>query len=536
MLTHLLVVDANTAFATMIKQALEDQGDYGVSVVGSAAEAIDLAARTLFDLAIVDMELPDVSGADAIRGLRAICPTLAVIAIPFQTESADPAFRTLDVQGFLTKPFFLPDLTRIAEEALTRPVGGVAPPPRERTLGTPATPTPTVDRAEGKTDARLSFPSLARASAEPTGEVRLPSHHAPSGAQEERKARASKRAPSWLEDSGLAAHYLAALTLQTAAEAVFLTRGNRLIAYAGQFPKEETDELARILRDSWLKEQDGGQGTLMRFVKITATGSEYLLYAMAMVSDIVLAMAFQTETPVGLIRRQARTLAASLLQLPGETAAPLPAPAAAPLAQRPRAVSASPGTSAAPALPPVETAPLEMAYDWLKSAMNGAAEHTLPALPPEVVVDEGLPIQAETAFHGLARTPHALYNLAYTFVWVPKFPKTRLIGDIAALLDEWIRHNALAHDWRVERVEVRPECVVLVINCPPATAPEKLVTVLKRSASEKVFAEFPSVAADHPGGDFWAPGYLLIGAGQTLTPQQIGDFIAYTRRGQGLNR
>jgi putative transposase len=168
--------------------------------------------------------------------------------------------------------------------------------------------------------------------------------------------------------------------------------------------------------------------------------------------------------------------------------------------------------------------------------MNGAVEGPPSVLTPQVVVDEGLPILAETAFHGWDRTPHALYNLTYTFVWVPKFPKTRLAGDIATLLDEWIRHNALAYDWRVERVEVRPECVALVINCPPTTAPEALVTVLKRTTSEKVFAEYPSVAADHAGGDFWAPGYLLIGAGQTPTPQQIDDFIAYTRRGQGLNR
>ncbi|MBI3360007.1 MAG: IS200/IS605 family transposase [Chloroflexi bacterium] len=159
-----------------------------------------------------------------------------------------------------------------------------------------------------------------------------------------------------------------------------------------------------------------------------------------------------------------------------------------------------------------------------------------PALPPEMVVGVGLQLPAESAPPGLARTPHGLYNLTYTIVWLPKLPKTRLIGDITVRLNEWIRNIALAYDWRVERLEVRADCIVLVAMCPPATAPERVVNILKRSTSERVFAEFPRPAADHPARDFWAPGYLLLGAGQTLTPQQVGDYIAYTRREQGLNR
>jgi putative transposase len=157
-------------------------------------------------------------------------------------------------------------------------------------------------------------------------------------------------------------------------------------------------------------------------------------------------------------------------------------------------------------------------------------------MPRQVIVDSGLELPAEAGGPGLARTPHALYNLTYSVVWAPKFPKTRLVGNIAGLLDEWIRHIALSYDWRVDRVQVNPECVMVVVNCSPETAPERLVTTLKRLTSERAFADFPNLAADHPGGDFWAPGYLLQGGAQPLTPQQIEDFLAYTRREQGLRR
>ena len=108
--THVLVLDANVAFATMIQQALEDHGGYKVVVAGTAAEAVGLAAQLPLNLAIVDMGLPDVSGDDAIRGLRATLPGLPVVAIPVGDDAPDLSDEDLQLQGILSKPFFLPYL------------------------------------------------------------------------------------------------------------------------------------------------------------------------------------------------------------------------------------------------------------------------------------------------------------------------------------------------------------------------------------------------------------------------------------------
>jgi REP element-mobilizing transposase RayT len=174
--------------------------------------------------------------------------------------------------------------------------------------------------------------------------------------------------------------------------------------------------------------------------------------------------------------------------------------------------------------------------EWTVAAPQASGRATAADSASQLAVDMGLQLPVDESLSGLARTPHALYNLTYAIVWAPKFPKTRLAGDITGNLGEWIRHIALSYDWRVERVEVRPECVVVVVNCPPEIAPERVINTLKRTTSERVFVEFPNIAADHPGGDFWAPGYLLLGAGQMVTPQQINDFLAFTRREQGLRR
>lgn len=506
--TRILVVDADVAFATMIQQVLEDLGDYRVSIVTEGGDAVAAAASTPFDLAIVDMAVGhaentlSVTGADVVRGLRATRPSLAIIAIPADGDESDPQLAALDVQGFLTKPFFIPDLEEIVEEALSKPVSGVAPPPRA-----------------------------------PRGARPAPAPHTPAPA-----ARPAEPPPAWLEDVNRAAQYLTALSLETSAQAALLVRGARLIAYAGQFPREDVEELGRIVHENWTR--DGGQGTLMRFIRLSNSSSDHLLYATGAVADIVLALVFQAETPLGMIRKQTKKVAEALAR------PPLRAEPLGPKSQGEAAGGAPPDSpradvaAAGAALPPLgvetddsggavagETPPAaDEADGWLPVAPSR------PTRPPEEVrVDVGLEFPAESPA-GLSRTPHALYRLTYAYVWVPKLPKSRMIGDLAARLDEWIRNLALAYDWRVERLDVRADHVALALSAAPSTAPERVVRILKRATSEKILAEFPRLAADHPAGDFWAPGYLLIGPDQHLTPQTVRDFIAYVRREQGLNR
>jgi putative transposase len=280
------------------------------------------------------------------------------------------------------------------------------------------------------------------------------------------------------------------------------------------------------VRTHWDGGRHHAQNALMRFVKLASSGVEYLLYATAARADLVLALVFKADAPISTVRLRAREAAVALGKLP---AGPPPAPSAAPAPPRAQAQPAAP----VPPAPTVQTATMP---GWTMAPAQPSAQASAAEPPPQVVLDRGLQLSGDEALSGVARTPHALYDLTYAIVWAPKFPKTRLVGNIARSLDEWIRHIALSYDWRVDRVEVRPECVIVVVNCPPEIAPERVITTLKRTTSERVFVEFPSIAADHPGGDFWAPGYLLLGAGQMVTPQQIGDFLAFTRREQGLRR
>lgn len=102
----ILVVDDEEAIRDYFEFALED---HQVTKVGSVAEAADVIESTVFDLAIVDKNLPDGTGLDVVRRMRELDQDTACIMVTAfaNLESAVEAMR-LGFADYLEKP--LPDL------------------------------------------------------------------------------------------------------------------------------------------------------------------------------------------------------------------------------------------------------------------------------------------------------------------------------------------------------------------------------------------------------------------------------------------
>lgn len=497
MLIRLLLVDPDIGFGRMIKLSLEENGQYRVSLAGSGEEAIRATAAGEFDLAIVETALPDMPGAQVMRSLRMALPRLPIVAILGDQEAADD-YAELDLQGTLSKPIFLPDLTGVLQTALGLPVGGVMPVPR---------PEP----AHGSTALR-------------------PSHAGPA-------AQASDVAPpTWLLDRDRAAQMLARLSLETAAAAALVLRSDRRWAYAGSLNAERVEELTRLVVE------DRGRGASHAPVaKFARLGTQDLLvYTLEVTGDFALALAYLTPTPLGMIRKQARRLADALTLIDPATALYDPEPK--------ESVSSSPRLAeAAVPLEPVEPPPQSTGpvgkWERVQLQPLQSKPEPLPMTDDQPQIQAPMPEPNEFApdleapaqpLAGLEHVPGALYRLAYTFVILPKFPQYRLVGDLAIKMHELIRTAAIAFHWRVERLSVHPSHAVIVLSCPPASAPERVVRALRRATSQRLALEFPRLLADDPSGDFWARSYLLLGSGQDPTPGQVADFIASVRRQQGL--
>jgi REP element-mobilizing transposase RayT len=126
-----------------------------------------------------------------------------------------------------------------------------------------------------------------------------------------------------------------------------------------------------------------------------------------------------------------------------------------------------------------------------------------------------------------------LYNLTYACLLVPRFSSHYLTGDISDRLTGWLPQICIAFGWRLEFLAVRPEYMQWMVNVPPATSPGYLMRIMRQQTSEKIFAEFVRLKKENPSGDFWAPGYLIMGGTQPHPPQLVKDYIKQTRTRQG---
>lgn len=107
---RLLLVEDDVMVASGIKLGLTDAG-YAVDWVGSAERALDVTARESFDLAVIDIGLPQMDGLSLTQSLRRAGHTMPVLILTARDALQDRV-QGLDkgADDYMIKPFELPEL------------------------------------------------------------------------------------------------------------------------------------------------------------------------------------------------------------------------------------------------------------------------------------------------------------------------------------------------------------------------------------------------------------------------------------------
>lgn len=123
---QLLLVEDDVALATALSEGLQ-AADYRVNQVARGQQALELLRDTAFDLAIVDIGLPDCSGLDVIRGLRRLGSKLPVLVLTAR-DGSDDRVTGLDAgaDDYLVKPFDFNELLARLRAIYRRSVGHVS--------------------------------------------------------------------------------------------------------------------------------------------------------------------------------------------------------------------------------------------------------------------------------------------------------------------------------------------------------------------------------------------------------------------------
>jgi DNA-binding NtrC family response regulator len=116
----LLVVDDDSEFREMLVARFTRSG-FAVQSAGNGEEALGLAQRRDFDVAIFDMMMPGITGLELLKRFKESHPDCEVILLTGQgsIESAVEAMK-LGAYDYLQKPFPLKDLEHAASKAFDR--------------------------------------------------------------------------------------------------------------------------------------------------------------------------------------------------------------------------------------------------------------------------------------------------------------------------------------------------------------------------------------------------------------------------------
>ena len=132
----------------------------------------------------------------------------------------------------------------------------------------------------------------------------------------------------------------------------------------------------------------------------------------------------------------------------------------------------------------------------------------------------------------IKRTSHAVYDLKYHMVWVPKYRKMILRGELAKRLKTTFQEISERYEFEIDTMEVKDDHVHLFLSAPPRYSPARVVQIIKSISAKMVFEQFPEVKKQLWGGEFWGDGYFVRSVGDKVTSEIIRRYIKYQQQEQ----
>ena len=119
MLNSILIVDDDIGIRTMLSSVLNDEG-YLVEAVENGKKAVKACEESSFDVALIDVELPDMKGTELLNRLKKSQPKMIRIIITGH-PSIESAMKAVNerADGYVLKPFEVTQMLEMIARLLT---------------------------------------------------------------------------------------------------------------------------------------------------------------------------------------------------------------------------------------------------------------------------------------------------------------------------------------------------------------------------------------------------------------------------------
>ena len=124
------------------------------------------------------------------------------------------------------------------------------------------------------------------------------------------------------------------------------------------------------------------------------------------------------------------------------------------------------------------------------------------------------------------RASHTVYLLHYHFVFITKYRKPVLRGDVAVKLRELVREICRSNDIEIMRGHVSRDHVHLLLSVPPNLAPSRVMQAIKGKSSHHLLRNFRGLQKEFWGRHLWARGYFVASSGN-VTDEVLAHYIEH---------
>ena len=103
---------------------------------------------------------------------------------------------------------------------------------------------------------------------------------------------------------------------------------------------------------------------------------------------------------------------------------------------------------------------------------------------------------------------HTKHRLMYHLVWIPKYRKRILRGEVSRRIEFLLRQCAEVNGWDIQELNIQTDHVHIIVQLKPKISVSKVVQLFKGGSSKKIREEFPELEEFLWGDSFWGDGYF----------------------------
>ncbi len=132
---------------------------------------------------------------------------------------------------------------------------------------------------------------------------------------------------------------------------------------------------------------------------------------------------------------------------------------------------------------------------------------------------------------------HSRWECKYHIVFIPKYRRKALYGQIRRELGEVFHRLAGHKESRIEEGHIMPDHVHMMVSIPPKYAVSQVVGYVKGKSAIHVARMYIERKRNYVGQHFWARGYFVstVGRAESVIRSYIRNQEAADRRNDQLN-